>query len=269
MILIEPMIFFNKDDNEVWKPLVYKGIPLGEYLISNFGNIYDLKLAKYTKLEHRSDGYIAVTLRHTNEVPIGRFLVHRLVAANFTAYKLEEQNQVNHKDGHKNHNHDINLEWMTAKENTNHAFETGLAKNNIGEASHLSKLTNAQVETICDMLSKGMRYKDILVSIGLDITDNNLDTIGCIYRGISWKNISKNYTFPEYDDRFRVNSKETIENICANIDLGYDNKTVYEKVFGVELKRSRDDKQNYELIRLIRNGKVFTDISSKYNFLSK
>jgi|GEM_PF-818463 len=266
MILHDPLIYYNKDDNEVWKPLIYHGINPGEYLISNFGNIYDLKMNKYVRHSNQSAGYESVTLRHNDSIKSGSLLVHRLVAENFVAEKENDQIQVNHKNGNKKYNHDINLEWSTPKENSQHAFQTGLALNHIGENSHLAKFTNDEVRQICEMLSKGMRYKEILSTMNIPITDNNMDMIGNIYRGIAWGHISKDYTFPEYDQRFRSNSKEVIEDICKYIELGLDNKAVYEKVFGKTLKSARDDKQNYELIRLIRNRKSFIDISCKYKF---
>ena len=264
-MLFQPMIYFNKDDNEVWKPLVYPGVKMNEYLISNFGNVYDIINQKYITPTTMQNGYMRVYLRSTSP-NVHNFLVHGLVAENFVAEKSIDQTQVNHINGIKNFNRDINLEWTTPKENTRHAFATSLAINNIGERSHLAKLTDRQVEDICELLSNGKRYSEILQIVGLENNDNNRDMIGNIYRRIAWTHISNKYTFPEYDDRFRVNSREVIENICKCIEDGLDNKSVYEKVFGKVLKRSRDDKQNYELIRLIRNKQVFKDISDQYKF---
>lgn len=266
MILVDPIIYYNNNENEVWKPLLSKGIRSGEYLISNFGNIYDLVKHEYVPQSTISSGYNAVYLRKDGTVLHPESLVHRLVADNFVGPKREDQIQVNHINGIKTCNRDINLEWNSPKENTKHAFETGLAINNIGERSHLAKLTDSQVETICQLLSEGKRYFEILNIIGLENNANNRDMIGNIYRRIAWTQISNKYEFPDYDDRFRVNSKETIKYICKAIEDGLDNKAVYEKVFNKPLKSSRDDKQNYELIRLIRNKKSFTDISEKYNF---
>lgn len=44
------------------------------------------------------------------------------------------------------------------------------------------------------------------------------------------------------------------------------NREVYEYVFGKPFVLTKETKQEYELIRLIRNKKQFVDISSKYNF---
>lgn len=52
-------------------------------------------------------------------------LIHRAVALLF----IDSSNDlpcVNHKDGNKNNNNVRNLEWVTHKENTAHAFEVGL-----------------------------------------------------------------------------------------------------------------------------------------------
>ena len=73
--------------------------------------------------------------------------IHRLVAEAFIFNEYDKP-QVNHINGIKHDNRASNLEWSTAKENANHAYETGLRKGVRGSLSHLSKLTPNEVEAI-------------------------------------------------------------------------------------------------------------------------
>ena len=63
-----------------------------------------------------SGGYLDIKLNGKHR------LIHRLVATHF----VETDNvklDVNHKDGNKMNNHYTNLEWVTRKENINHAYD--------------------------------------------------------------------------------------------------------------------------------------------------
>jgi hypothetical protein len=57
--------------------------------------------------------------------------IHRLVATAFLPNQ-REKTQVNHKNGERNDNRLINLEWATASENIKHAYLTGLNKGRTG-----------------------------------------------------------------------------------------------------------------------------------------
>lgn len=95
------------------------------------------------------DGYLRVRI-HTSFK--NRYLsVHRLVAKAFIP-NPENKPQVNHKDGNKLNNDVSNLEWVTPKENINHAWRMGLSKSHngvpivVGGVSYNS-LTSAELAT--------------------------------------------------------------------------------------------------------------------------
>lgn len=111
----------------------YEGI----YQISNLGNIKRLEYQRYNKLtktysnykEHYLKpllsvrGYKVVSLCKNGVVKLNP--VHRLVAETFIE-NLCNYNCVNHIDGDKTNNKVDNLEWCTYKENSQHAYRTGL-----------------------------------------------------------------------------------------------------------------------------------------------
>lgn len=77
MILIDPMIYYNKDDNEVWKILVFDGVETGRYLISNMGNVYDLLYHSYISRVRDNAGYERVRL--SGHVYLCIVLLHKIL----------------------------------------------------------------------------------------------------------------------------------------------------------------------------------------------
>lgn len=117
---------------EEWRAIKgYEGL----YEISNMGRIKSLeRVIKNTKGYNRKfsevirkpinvHGYLYCDLYKENREK--RFAIHRLVAEAFLSNE-EEKPEVNHKDGNKLNNCVENLEWVTAKENVQHAIDTGL-----------------------------------------------------------------------------------------------------------------------------------------------
>lgn len=130
---------------EIWKDIAgYEG----RYMISNLGNVLSLcyggnrktKTAMRLKPVLHHTGYMIVGL---GKKPKKICLIHILVATAFIP-NTEGKPFVNHIDGDKRNNCVDNLEWVTAKENTQHAISTGLrdprnAPKKYGSNHHSSK----------------------------------------------------------------------------------------------------------------------------------
>ena len=100
----------------------------GLYQISNLGRIKSLNYnrtgkEKLLKQSINSNNYFKITLSKNNVMK--NFCTHVLVAKAF----IENPNMlscVNHIDGNKQNNRVDNLEWVTYKQNTIHAYNHNL-----------------------------------------------------------------------------------------------------------------------------------------------
>lgn len=97
------------------------------YSINGEGVVVNTESGRVLKTDLNSAGYKRVTL-WTKQQTRKRITVHRLVAMHFIPMLDEHKPFVNHKDGNKLNNHYMNLEWVSCKENTQHAFKTGLRR---------------------------------------------------------------------------------------------------------------------------------------------
>lgn len=115
--------------DEIWKDIEdFEGL----YQISNFGRVKALsKIVNYIDGRNRyydekilkprmNKGYEGVHL-HSSEKS-KEVSVHRLVCLAFLP-NPENKPCINHKDSDRSNNHISNLEWVTHKENTQHAIK--------------------------------------------------------------------------------------------------------------------------------------------------
>jgi hypothetical protein len=97
------------------------------YLVTSDGQIKSIKVNKYLTPKVNWDGYHRVQI--WNKCKNEYVAWHRIIAETFVP-NPENKPFVNHINGIKTDNRSDNLEWVTQKENIQHAWSTGLSKSN-------------------------------------------------------------------------------------------------------------------------------------------
>lgn len=164
----------------------------GYYEISNYGNVRSLdrnyidsigrnvfKKGREQKKYIRRN-YFAVWLNKDNKST--PFSVHRLVAIHFLKNHFLHP-FINHKDGNKLNNKYFNLEWCTAKENTNHAIKNNLITFKSGENSRGAKLKE---ENVFYILQSNLTQQELAEKFNISRAN-----ISSIKRGKSWSKFAK------------------------------------------------------------------------------
>lgn len=156
-------------------PRIYKTLSIDDYLICEDGKIINKHTNRIVKPQKNGKGYYRVSIG-------GKMLfVHRLVA---TIYIPNPDNypQVNHKDGNKLNNCVDNLEWVTGKENSQHALKNGLLK--IEQQHPFAKLTRTQAQFI-------KSHDEISAKELARLFNVTRGTINAIRHGRTWKTVEK------------------------------------------------------------------------------
>lgn len=155
-----------------------------KYEISNFGRLRILdhvvnngKGGSYIKKgrickpsnssirKYKTNIYLMVVIQKKD----GRMMtnyIHRLVAMAYVDNPYNKPH-VNHKDGNTLNNVPENLEWVTNRENIQHAHDNGLINTPRGENTHKAKINNSEALKI---LSEKGRHEDIAKKYGVSKT---------------------------------------------------------------------------------------------------
>ena len=174
-------------ETEIFVGIYIDGEYYPDYMVSNHGRIYSLNTCSFME-GSCSRGYMRIKLRDKEGNPHLKSK-HRIVAEAFCENK-ENKPYVNHIDGNKKNNHPDNLEWVTSKENTQHAIDTGLIYT-VGDKSHFASINECTAHKICQMIDEGiMSLKEIARYLNV-----GYDCVKKIHAGKSWKHISNQYNF--------------------------------------------------------------------------
>lgn len=247
------MIFIGY--KEKWKKIKYEGKKT-KYSISNLGQVRNDKTGRILMQFIQNNGYYGFTISINNK--LHSYKTARMVAE----YFIPNENpkiyiEVNHKKANsKNNNSEFNLEWVTSDENKNHALCNDLYKPHKGEDNANAIYTNKQIKKLCKFMEKNeLDLNELINKSGVD-----KQTIACIYRGVRWSSISKDYDVRNYDklpiNSSKKHSDDLIRKACELIDLGYSTK----EIIGI-VNVSKD------CVKKLRRGKTFTHISCNYKFM--
>lgn len=235
------------NNNECWKQI--KNFP--NYYVSNFGRIWSVSKNNFKKLRKNKYGYMITDLYNKNINYT--FIIHRLVAEYFVP-NPENKPEVNHKDGNKENNRADNLEWVTRKENIQHAIVNKLI-NNKGENNKQSILTEKDVKEIIYLL-KHTSLTQLEIAERFNVS---FQTISEIKLQKTWKylnldtmQIKKKTAKGERNGRCKI-AEETARNIIRDIQNNKLKLTEIAKKYNVtydtvqNIKRKKSWKHLYDM----------------------
>ncbi len=160
--------------DEQWLPIPFHGFP--DYQVSNLGRVRSLprtirysngsirdldgKILKPIKIK---TGYYHINLWYGRKMKM--FSVHRLVALAFIP-NTEGLPQLNHMDFNKANNRFDNLEWVTPKQNSDHANDARRQKRPRGDEHGSTRVSDMQVLQIRELRAKGMSHQSLADMFG-------------------------------------------------------------------------------------------------------
>ena len=164
------------------------------YIINEQGEIYNTNTKNKISLKKERNGYIRVSLMK-KEGGTKYISLHRLIMLAFNPIEGMDKLQVNHIDGNKENNKLYNLEWVTAKQNIQHAWKAGLSssKNINGEKTNFNHYSEQDAIKVINLLLTN-QYTDKEIS---NITGFPVRSfIAKIRRKETWRYLTKNIKSP-------------------------------------------------------------------------
>ena len=222
----------------MWKQIWLDG-KLTNYEVNEYGDVRNTRNCHITKPRIKT-GYLCTNISINGKQRMIR--THRLVAQAFKPMRYKDQDFVNHIDGDKLNNHISNLEWVTPKENIDHARETGLMS--LGEQRSNSKYSEKLIRKICKDIEKNK------LTINEIAKKHNVprSLLYNIYFGDLWNSVKKDYNLDNHRRVTYVQYHEYVDNLLLqgirpkDVVENYNNTELSHKVF-----KSLVYNRNYEL----------------------
>lgn len=213
--------------NEKWVPLIWNGIIVSRYKISDHGRLFDLVLNDYVGCSLDKDGYFMASVRIDEilpENPYKKIRLHRFVLMSFDFRPDFAELIVNHKDGNKLNIHLSNLEWSTSIENTRHGWDHGLNRNT-GTRNGNGKYEDQYIHEICRLLDLGLTAAQICNEFGVSDKNERM-RLSAIVSGVKYgkshRDISCKYNFRKGMDVTIRYSLEYAHDVCRVLSDGND-----------------------------------------------
>ena len=267
--------------DEKYKKITYPNIIPNMYMVSETGIIINAITMKQLKTFEDKDGYFRLKLRAIDK-KYRTVAVHRLVAYAFCD-NPNEYPVVDHLDGNKKNNHFLNLEWVTAEENSHRARKNNLYQ--CGEDAYLNKYSETFIRHICKLYELGYTphqvFKMFTPKFSKTVDYSPLyQLLRHLARKDHWKDVCIEYDY-EFSNEDMMNirnrlfeirplsgkstvSEELIRFICEQLE----NKMTYKQIIEVLLDTGRMDDNQYEkiykLINRLAIGECWVHISSEY-----
>lgn len=129
--------------------------------ITEDGKVFSTKTNKFLKFFlHKNGYYVFSTALNGRKGGYSCFKVHRLVAETY----IDNPNNypfVNHLDGNKTNNSIDNLEWCTAKQNSEHAKALGLLPKLLGPKNGAYRTNDELITKAKELYKQGKSLRHI------------------------------------------------------------------------------------------------------------
>lgn len=163
----------------------------GRYRVSNKGRIVSMNYrsrpgtrgrVKIMQPAEDANGYLRTMIKRDGRYDTIK--VHRLVAKHWVPNPGEKP-QVNHLDGNKLNNRVENLQWVTHRENIDHAVANGFTAKTHGSRNGMAKLTEEDVRQMKrDYVPRKVTQRMLAERYGV-----SLACIKDIFQGNTWKHV--------------------------------------------------------------------------------
>jgi len=218
------------------------------YLVSNDGQIRSIKSNKVLSCSSIRGGYKSFTAQFNKKKKTIK--VHRMVALAFIPNEDTKKNIVNHKDGNKLNNNVDNLEWVTLRQNNQHAIDTGLIK-----------ITKRKIHQ-CNLDGEILNTYDTMMGAG---RETNIDPAGIAKCCKGTRKTAGGYKWKFVD----VNPNEGIINFDGFIptknfpNYMVNNEGVVYSIPFKKIMKQQKTNDNYMSIQLANNGKRQTFLTHR------